>query len=362
MLGTNATNGRTNAIAVHPGNDQIAYAGAAGGGVWETDDGGAHWRPLFDRQPSLGDGQISLAIGEPTAVAIDPTDPDIIYAGTGPRKIVSGSAVAVGLFKSTDGGASWVLLGSGYPADNTGNAATTFGTAPATINSIIVDPANSSVLYLAASTGVWRSANGGLDWTLGTGSNVGDVRSLVLDRSSRRRARILYAGISGHGVLQSTDGGQSWTQILSKTTAAVAAALAAVPGATMTQVVLDLAPPISPPAVGGIQVIYVAIAGSTKALDPVGLFVSTDRGRTWSQRAASGMNALGTTQAGFCFALAVDPASPGDGANDVLAAANIFALPGVTLNRHDRARSGCRPQTRQGRVRGTNGSVKVIML
>ena len=251
-------------------------------------------------------------------MAIDPNDPDVIYAGTGPRKIVSGSAVPVGLFKSTDGGASWVLLGSGYPAGNTGNAATTFGTAPAIINSMIVDPANSSVLYLAASTGVWRSGNGGLNWTLGTGSDGGDVRSLVLDRSSRRRARILYAGISGHGVFQSTDGGMRWTRILSKNTHAVAHALAAVFGAAMTQVVLDLAPPASPPAAGGIQVIYVAIAGSTKALDPVGLFASTDQGRTWSQQAASGMSALGTTQAGFCLALGVDPASPGDGTNDVL--------------------------------------------
>jgi photosystem II stability/assembly factor-like uncharacterized protein len=319
IAGNQRNNGRTNAIAVHPGNDQIAYAGAAGGGVWKTDDGGAHWRPLFDRQPSLGNGQISLAIGEPAAVAIDPTDPDVIYAGTGPRKIVSNSATAAGLFKSTDGGASWVLLGSGYPADNTGNAATIFGTTGATlINSIIVDPANSSVVYLASSTGVWRSANGGLDWTLGTGSPIADARSLVLDRSSRRRARILYAGISKQGVFQSTDGGQSWTQILSTTTPAVAAALAAVPGAAMGQVVLDLAPPASPPAAGGIQVIYIAIAGNTKALDPVGLFVSTDQGRTWSQQAASGMSALGSTQLGFCMALAVDPASPGDGANDVL--------------------------------------------
>jgi photosystem II stability/assembly factor-like uncharacterized protein len=318
LAGNELNNGRTNAIAVPPGNDQIAYVGAAGGGVWKTGNGGATWRPLLDRQPSLGHGQISLAIGEPAAVAIDPTDPDVIYAGTGPRKIVSGSAVAVGLFKSTDGGASWVLLGSGYPAGNTGNAATTFGTAPATINSIIVDPANSSVLYLAASTGMWRSDNGGLDWTLGTGSDVGDVRSLVLDRSSRRRARILYAGISKQGVFQSTDGGGSWTQILSNTTSAVADALAAVSGARMGQVVLDLAPPVSPPTAGGIQVIYVAIAGDTKALDPVGLFVSTDQGRTWSQQAASGMSALGTTQVGFCLALAVDPASPGDGANDVL--------------------------------------------
>jgi photosystem II stability/assembly factor-like uncharacterized protein len=318
LNGNQHYNGRTNTVAVHPRNDQIAYAGAAGGGVWKTADGGATWRPLSDRQPSLGNGQISLAIGEPAAVAIDPADPDVIYAGTGPRKVVSGSAAAVGLFKSTDGGASWVLLGSGYPADNTGNAATIFGTTSALINSIIVDPENPSAVYLAASNGVWRSANGGLDWALGTGSTAGDVRSLVLDRSSRRRARILYAGISGQGVFQSADGGQSWTQILSNKTPAVAAALKPVPGAAMTQVVVDLAPPASPPAAGGIQVLYVAIAGNTKALDPVGLFMSTDQGRTWSQQAAAGSGALGTTQTGFCMALAVDPASPGDGANDVL--------------------------------------------
>src|SRR5579859_6205523 len=256
-------NGRTNSIAVHPQNDQIAYAGAAGGGVWKTADGGATWRPLFDRQPSLGTAQISLAIGEPAAVAIDPTDPDVIYAGTGPRKIVSGSAAAVGLFKSADGGASWVLLGSGYPAANTGNAGTIFGTAGALINSIIVDPANPSVVYLAASTGVWRSANGGLDWALGTGSNIADVRSLVLDRSSRRGARILYAGISQQGVLQSTDGGRSWTSILGTSTKAVADAIKNLPGAKIGQVVLDLAPPASSPAAGGIQVIYAAIAVTT---------------------------------------------------------------------------------------------------
>ena len=123
----------------------------------------------------------------------------------------------------------------------------------------------------------------------GTGSDIGDVRSLVLDRSSRRRARNLYAGISGHGVFQSTDGGNRWTRILSKNTHAVAHALAAVSGAAMTQVVLDLAPPASPPR-SGIQVIYAAIGGSTKALDPVGLFVSTDQGRTWSEQAASGLS------------------------------------------------------------------------
>ena len=331
LVSNEGDNGRTNAVAVHPRDSQIAYIGAACGGVWKTTDGGASWRPLFDRQPSLGNGQISLAIGEPAAVAIDPTDPDVIYAGTGPRKVVANSAVAVGLFKSTDGGASWVLLGSGYPADNTGNAATIFGATGTTlINSIIVDPANPSVVYLAASTGVWRSANGGLDWTPGTGSNVGDARSLVLDRTSPTGNRILYAGIDQQGVYQSTDGGQNWTSILNASTSAVANALKPVSG-TINQVVLDLAPPASRPKRGGIQVLYVAIGATASppagtAFDPIGLFMSTDQGATWTLQANAATlsalgttkNPLGTTQAGFCMALAVDPASPGDGVNDVL--------------------------------------------
>ena len=322
-------NGRINAVAVHPQNGQVAYIGAAVGGVWKTADGGASWRPLFDRQPSLEAAQISLAIGEPAGVAIDPSDADLIYAASGPRRIAPNDAVAVGVFKSTDGGASWVLLGSGYPADNTGNAATTFARTP--INTIIVDPADSSVVYAAAKNGVWRSANGGLDWTLGTGSNAGDARSLVLDRTSPAGNRILYAGIDKQGVYQSTDGGQNWTQILSATTSAVATALSSLSGITLTlnQVVLDLAPPTSPPKRRGIQVLYVAAGAAVSPgsppppagtpFDPIGLFMSTDQGATWTLQAnATTLSALGTTQGGYNMALAVDPTSPGDGVNDVL--------------------------------------------
>ena len=126
---------------------------------------------------------------------------------------------------------------------------------------------------------------------------------------------------------QSTDGGQNWTQILSASTSAVTAALCAVSGITLNQVVLDLAPPTSPPKRRGIQVLYVVIGTSQgktpppagTAFDPIGLFMSTDQGATWTLQAnAATLSALGTTQGGYNMALAVDPTSPGDGVNDVL--------------------------------------------
>ena len=158
-------NGMTTAIAVNPNDGDTIYIGTAGGGVWKTRDGGDTWTSLFDRQFALG-------IGEPMGVAIDPNNTDTIYVGTSSRGRVSPQHQD-GIHKSTDGGASWILLGSGYPVGNTGNASRFVADL---VNAIIVDPANSQTLYLGSSSGVWRSTDGGQNWTLGTGSG-GDARS-----------------------------------------------------------------------------------------------------------------------------------------------------------------------------------------
>lgn len=306
--GTQNDNGMVTAIAVHPFDASIVYLGTADGGVWKTFDGGDTWRALFDRQ-------FSLAVGEPMGIAIDPTDTDVVYVGTSGRGRVSAQQQA-GLFRSADGGATWVQLGSGYPLDNTGNA---LDLANYLINAVIVDPDQPNILYLGSSAGVWLSADSGQNWS--RVSDAGDARSLVLDPSSPADARILYAGISGSGVIQSTDGGATWTQILDASTPAVAAALAVVPGTTMDQVVLDLAPATSPPAAGGIQVIYATMAGNGPSNasfpDPVGLFQSTDQGVIWTQCAAGG-SPPGMSYTGYTLTIAVDPASPGDGAGDIL--------------------------------------------
>ncbi len=296
-------NGLTSSIAINPNDANIIYQGTAGGGCWRSLDGGTHWTPIFDRQTSLG-------IGEPSAIAIDPNDTSRIYLGTSGRVTPQAQA---GLYKSTDGGASCIRLGSGYPSGNTGNASQF---ASQWINVIIVDPSNSQILYLGSTSGAFRSTDGGLTWSQGTGFG-GDVRSLVLDATSAVGARSLYAGVSGQGLMRSTNGGRTWTQILSTATPAVSTALGGVAGAGISKVVVDLAPPASPPNGAGIQVLYLSIEGTgTGVPDPLGLFRSLDQGTTWNQQTATGMPTR--TQGGYSFHMAVDPASPGDGTTDII--------------------------------------------
>src|SRR5262249_19886675 len=148
------------------------------------------------------------------------------------------------------------------------------------------------------------SNDGGQNWTLGIGSN-GDARALVLDTSSPAGTRILYAGITSRGVFRSNDSGQNWAPILGPATPQGVTAVGPAPGAAFSKVVVDLAPPLSPPNPAGVQVIYVALSGSGGAPDPVGLFLSTDQGANWTQQSATGMPT--NTQGGYSFHMAVDP-------------------------------------------------------
>src|SRR6266567_325762 len=92
--------GRVAALAVDPRNANVAYMGASGGGVWKTTDGGQNWTPLTDDQASLSTGSIALA----------PSNPDIVYVGTGEQNNSGDSYYGAGVLKSTDGGATWTQL------------------------------------------------------------------------------------------------------------------------------------------------------------------------------------------------------------------------------------------------------------
>src|SRR5438034_425026 len=141
---------RAIAVVGEPGNSLVAYVGAASGGIWKTEDGGVHWRAVFDSQPAQ-------AIG---ALAIAPSAHNVVWAGTGETFFIrSMTALGNGAYRSTDGGRSWQHMG----LDSTGRIAR-----------IVIDPTNPDIVLVCAlgraygpqqQRGVYRTADGGRTWT-----------------------------------------------------------------------------------------------------------------------------------------------------------------------------------------------------
>ncbi|MGC2444723.1 choice-of-anchor D domain-containing protein [Candidatus Binatus sp.] len=318
--GTSIWNGRIDSIAINPNNPNVIYIGATDGGIWKTIDAGADWTPLTDHEPMI-------AIGEPGAIAIDPNNTDILYVGTSSFFKIGGNNqgvqlnTTIGILKSTDGGNSWIVLGSGIPAGNVGNANQFVNQS---IFGIAVDPANSANLYLAASSGLYFSSDSGQNWTLGTGGGGAQADSLAFDASSPVGNRTLFAGITGVGIKRSIDGGNNWSQVLNSLTPAVATQLAAHGGAGIGKVQVSLAPSVGNAA--GVQVIYANIEGTggnfpivgSPYTNFLGIFETQDQGVTWTFQGTGPTSAGGVCQCNYTNTLAVDPGSPGDGVNDVL--------------------------------------------
>lgn len=144
-LGPGNVGGRTRALAIHPTDPAIMYAGTVGGGVWKTTDAGNSWKPLSDLLPSIGI----------TTLAMDPQNPDTIYAGTGEWYTGSSrgdSIRGLGIFKTIDAGSTWTQLAT------TNNASFYY------VNKLVVSPSNSKHLYAATYGGVWSSLDAGITW------------------------------------------------------------------------------------------------------------------------------------------------------------------------------------------------------
>ncbi len=148
-LGPGNVGGRTRALLLHPGNPDIIYAGGVSGGIWKTADGGQSWLPLADFLPNIA----------VNSMAMDPSDPQILYAGTGEgyfREVIRGTSLPLrgaGIFKSIDAGESWQRL------ENTDNSDFHW------VNDLAISSLDPQRIYAATRTGLWRSLDGGQNWT-----------------------------------------------------------------------------------------------------------------------------------------------------------------------------------------------------
>ncbi|MDX2041846.1 MAG: BACON domain-containing carbohydrate-binding protein [Acidobacteriota bacterium] len=142
-LGPGNVGGRTRAIIIHPTIPTTIYAAGVAGGVWKSTNGGTTWLPVSDLISNLA----------VNSLAMDSTNPNTLYAGTGEGFFNNGAVRGAGIFKTTDGGTTWTQLA----ATNT----TDFHY----VNDLIVSPNNSNRIYAATRTGIWRSTDGGTAWT-----------------------------------------------------------------------------------------------------------------------------------------------------------------------------------------------------
>ena len=219
-----------------PTNPGTLYAGTFGVGVFKSTNGGASWT----------EASVGLTYPYVQALVIDPANPATLYAGTENR----------GVFKSTNAGASWSAVNAGLTSRN--------------VEALVIDPSNTATLY-AGGSGVFKSTDGGASWT-GTGLTDGYVFVLAIDPAN---PTTLYAGTTLGGVFKSTNGGAGWTRSNIATNANVN----------------DLAVDRTNPAT-----LYAGTHGG-------GVFKSTDGGASWSAVNTGLMNL-------FVNAVAVDPANP----------------------------------------------------
>jgi photosystem II stability/assembly factor-like uncharacterized protein len=203
--------GRVVAVTGVPGSDGTFYFGGVDGGVWKTTDAGTVWKPVFDHAPIASIG----------ALAVAPTDPQVIYAGTGESDIRSDLSSGDGVYRSSDGGKTWAHVGLSDTRQ---------------ISQILVDPSDANTVYVGAlghaygpndERGVYKSTDGGAHWqrVLDKGPDVG-IAALAMaihtpkilfaaTWDAHRPTWSTYAPLEGpgNGLYRTKDGGAHWEPI-----------------------------------------------------------------------------------------------------------------------------------------------------
>src|ERR1700733_12870715 len=250
--------GRAVAVEGVAGDSTTFYFGGVNGGIWKTTDAGTVWTPIFDKE----------MVGSIGAIAVAPSDPRTIYAGTGESDIRSDLSSGDGVYKSTDGGATWLHLG----LEDTRQ-----------ISQIVVDPQDSKVVYVGAlghaygpnqQRGVFKSVDGGTHWTkaLDQGPDIG-ISDLEICSAN---PQLLFAGAwhthrppwstyapidgPGSGLFRSQDAGKTWSRLNGN----------GLPEGDWGRAAVAVSP-------DGKRV-YAIISASKKP----GLYRSDDRGDTWA--------------------------------------------------------------------------------
>jgi len=257
-VGPAIASGRISDFAMDPRNPHHYYVGVCSGGVWETHNAGVTFDPIFD-------GEGSYSVG---CVTIAPTNPDVVWVGSGENNSQRSVSYGDGVYKSVDGGQNWTNMGLQRSLH---------------IGEIIVHPADENVVFVAAmgplwgpggDRGVYKSIDGGQNWqlVLDIDENTGVV-SLVMDPTDsdilyaaayqrRRHIWTLINGGPGSGIYKTTDGGDSWEKTSS--------GLPSVDMGRIGLVISDAAP----------KTVYAIIEA---AQGKGGFFRSTNAGATWDK-------------------------------------------------------------------------------
>ena len=285
--------GRVADIAGDPVDANKFYVGAASGGVWKTTDGGATFTPIFDGRGSLSTG----------ALAVDPRDSNVLYVGTGEASPGGGSVTypGDGVWKTSDGGATWQHLGLVQTV---------------AIGRIVIDPVHPDTVFVAAmgnlfsrnvDRGVYRSQDAGQTWTkVLFVSDIAGAVDLAIDpvdpsrvyAATWERIRFpserIYGG-PGSGVWLSTDGGTTWARL--------AGGLPA-PETEPSRIGIAIAP--SSPST--IYAVYYRKADTS--LEAV--FRSTDGGATWTPQVGTNLRNILSNQGTWSGRIFVHPTNPSE--------------------------------------------------
>ena len=298
--------GRARALAGVPSRPNVFYAGFDNGGVWRSTDYGSTWQPLFDREST----------GSIGAIAVAPSNPDIIYVGTGAGIIRPDLSTGNGVYKSTDAGRTWTHIG----LDQTQMIAW-----------IAIDPRDPDRVFVAAlghpygpnpERGIFRTTDGGATWTkvlykdeytsannvLIDPSDPNTVYAALWQQQQQFREGAEFGG-AGNGLFKSTDGGTTWRHLTT---------------GLPDQIEVNMALAPSDPNRMYAMVAGVAPAGAKDKGGPttgvVGLYMSTDKGEHWAPVDAPGFPAdtspapdarpLGRIGGGDLAPITVDPKDP----------------------------------------------------